>query len=114
MKLLTMLLLCTSVSAVAQTADAEQTEIRRLSQLAAIMPASAEFDEVWQAYVRNYLDSMDEVDVAIEKIRDGADEFRREIRVPRSGSGRPISGHALRDKMRALAEAVLVTDATGE
>jgi hypothetical protein len=114
MKLLTLLLLFTSVSAVAQTADAEQAEIQRLSQLAALMPTSAEFDEVWQDYVRNFVDDMNDADVAIEQIREGAEEFRREIRVPNSGSGRPISGRELRDRMRALAEAVLEADAAEE
>ena len=114
MKLLTLLLLLTSVSAVAQTPDAEQGEIQRLSQLAALTPTSAEFDEVWQDYVRNFVGDMDDADVAIEKIWEGAEEFRREIRVPGSGSGRPISGNEFRNRMRALAEAVLETDSAEE
>ena len=114
MKLLTLLVLLSSVSAVAQTSDAEQAEIQRLSQLAALMPTSAEFDEVWQNYVRNFVDSMDDADVAIEKIWQGAEEFRREIRVPNSGSGRPISGNELRDRMRAIAGTVLETDSAEE
>jgi hypothetical protein len=114
MKLLTLLLLFTSVSAVAQTPDPEQAEIQRLSQLAALTPTSAEFAEVWQAYVRNYVDDMADADVAIEKIWQGAEKFRREIRVPNSGSGRPISGRELRNSMRAIAEAELEADRAEE
>ena len=114
MKVLTLLLLLISVSVVAQTQDAEQAEIQRLAQLAALTPNSAEFDEVWQNYVRTFIDDMDDADVAIEKIWEGAEAFRREIRVPGSGSGRPISGRELGNRMRALAEAILEADTADE
>jgi hypothetical protein len=113
MKLLTLLLLLTTVTATAQDRDAEQLEIDRLSQMAAMMPASAEFDDAWQGYVRTFVTSMDEVDTAIERVVDGAREFRGEIRVPGSGSGPAISGRKLRDKLRALAAEVLEAGESG-
>jgi hypothetical protein len=101
------MLLCLALPSTAQDAGDEDALIAQLSQMAAIMPASQEFDDSWRAYVRRFVEDMAEADAVIERVREGADDFRREIRVPGSGSGPPMRGYQLRDKMRALAAEVL-------
>ena len=111
MKVLTLLpfFLLAAIPAPAQIADPQQAEIDRLSQMAALMPASAEFDDAWKAYVGRFVSDMSEADAAIEEIRQGADEFQRKVRVPGGSAGPAMSGHKLREKMRALAAEVLET-----
>jgi hypothetical protein len=113
MKIAAILLLFAAAPAFAQTGGGREADLQQLSQMAALMPASDEFDETWKAYVRNHVSDMAEADAAIEKIREGAREFSRGIRVPRSGSGAAMPGYKLRDKLIALAAEVLDTEVEG-
>lgn len=114
MKFLTLFLLFTAIPAIAQTDASREAEVQRLAQMAALMPSSAEFDDAWKVFVDNFVNDMAEADAAIEEIRQGADDFRRQVRVPGGSGGPAMPGYRLRDKMRALAAEVLGTDVKEE
>jgi hypothetical protein len=109
MKTLTLvsLLLFLGLPASAQVPDPEQAGLEQLSQMAALMPSSADFDDTWRAYVSDFISDMDEAEAVIEQISQGASAFRQQVRAPGGNSGAAMKGYQLREKLRTLAAEVL-------
>jgi len=86
------------------------TDLRRVVHLAALLPDTEEFDDVWSTYVRNNRDDID-VAATIDRVIKESGELLRQIRAPGSGSTqRPMSTRKLREKMQALADAAIEDD----
>ena len=91
-------------------ADPADTDLRRVVHLAALLPDTEEFDDVWSTYVRNNRDDID-VAATIDRVIKESGELLRQIRAPGSGSTqRPMSTRKLREKMQALADAAIEDD----
>ncbi len=86
------------------------TDLRRVVHLAALLPDTEEFDDVWSTYVRNNRDDID-VAATIDRVIKESGELLRQIKAPGSSSTkRPMSNRKLREKMQALADVAMEDD----
>ena len=98
----------TAESVAAQSDDADTAEFQRIVQLAVLQPDTAEFDDAWSDYIKRIHRPDTDVDATVDKVIKAANEFRRSIRVPGTSGSRPqMSAYKMRDKMHALADAVI-------
>lgn len=89
------------------TVESPGSSLQQVILLAALQPESEEFDNAWSAYVSEHHESMN-LPATIDTVIDESRDLLRQTRAPGHGSTqRAISNDELREKMQALATAVI-------
>ena len=105
--LLTLLAVSSAAQEPAALSD-EAAAFRKVGQLAALAPNTAEFSNVWTDYVVRFVGEDGDLDGTIERVLAAADAFRREVRNPGGVSTGPaLPAYRLEELLREVAATAL-------